>query len=144
MPINHDLLPNLKTGAYRVMSPETTQYNCIAWAAGISDEWWDPATGYPWPAGLSRDASVETLVKLYERRGFVVCDIPELEPGYEKIAIYGASGEWEHAARQMASGKWTSKMGPDEDIEHDSPNDLAGGAFGLVILIMKRPIATPV
>jgi hypothetical protein len=102
-----------------------------------------PAIGYPWPADLPRDVSVETLMKVYERRGFVVCDGIELEVGFEKIAIYGASGEWEHAARQLSSGKWTSKMGPDEDIEHDSPEDLAGGEFGMVVCILKRPIAPP-
>jgi len=63
------------------------------------------------------------------------------EPGYEKIVIYGAYGEWEHAARLLSSGKWTSKLGPDEDIEHDSPQDLAGGAFGLIVRTMKRPVA---
>jgi len=91
MPINHDLLPNLKPGAYRIMSPEATQYNGIAGAAGISEEWWDPAMGYPWPADLPHDVSVETLGKVYERCGFVVCDNAELEHGLEKIAIYGAS-----------------------------------------------------
>jgi hypothetical protein len=138
MPINHDLLPNLKPGAYQIMSPETAQYNCIAWAAGISEEWWDPAKDYPWPDDLPRDVSVETLVKLYEKLGFFVCEDAELEHDLEKIAIYGAPEEWEHVARQLSSGKWTSKMGPDEDIEHDSPDDLVGKAFGLVVRIMKR------
>ena len=116
---------------------------CIAWAAGVDDEWWDPATGYVWPSGLPRDVTVDTLVRVYERHGFVACTDAQPEPGFEKIVIYGVSGEWEHAARQLDNGKWTSKMGPDEDIEHDSPKDLAGGAFGLVVRMMKRLTAVP-
>ena len=47
-------------------------------------------------------------------------------------------GEYMHAALQLESGKWTSKMGPDEDIEHDAPENLAGPCFGQVTAFMKR------
>lgn len=139
MPIDHSVFPNLSPSAYRIASPPTVTYNCLAWAAGVNDEWWDPAAGYSWPADLPRDVTVATLVQVYERHGFVVCDDAGLEPGFEKIAIYGTVDEWEHAARQLPNGKWTSKMGPDEDIEHDSLDDLAGGVFGSVVRFLKRP-----
>ena len=80
-------------------------------------------------------------MRVYERLGFAVCGDARPEPGCEKIVIYGAHGEWEHVARLIDAGKWTSKMGPDEDIEHDCPEDLAGGAFGSVVRVMRRPAA---
>lgn len=59
---------------------------------------------------------------------------------YEKIAIYvDDSGDPSHAARQTSSGKWTSKIGELEDIEHGSLSDLEGEAYGTVAQIMKRP-----
>jgi len=37
------------------------------------------------------------------------------------------------------SGRWASKLGRSEDIEH-ALHDLTGTAYGKVVLIMKRPI----
>lgn len=43
-----------------------------------------------------------------------------------------------HAARQLASGRWTSKLGKLEDIDH-ALHDLEGMLYGAVVLFMKRP-----
>ena len=48
-------------------------------------------------------------------------------------------GEWTHAARQLADGWWTSKLGPAEDIRHRTPQALAGDQYGQVVAFMKRP-----
>lgn len=64
-----------------------------------------------------------------------------LEQGFEKVALYGSGAEYTHAARQLPSGKWTSKLGKAEDIEHDTPEDVAGGLYGELIEIMTRPAA---
>jgi hypothetical protein len=58
--------------------------------------------------------------------GFAVCADGALEDGIEKIGIYADGPEYMHAARHLETGKWTSKMGPDERIEHDTPEDIAG------------------
>ncbi len=42
------------------------------------------------------------------------------------------------AARQLETGKWTSKIGLNEEIEHDMLEDLAGPAYGHVTTFMKR------
>jgi hypothetical protein len=66
-----------------------------------------------------------------------------LEPGSEKIAVFAnAKGVPTHAARQLASGFWTSKLGVSEDIEHRL-RDLEGDIYGTVALIMKRPLPAP-
>src|SRR5262249_24346848 len=87
------LFPNLKSGHVRVTSRKTRQYNCIAWAVGISDRWWDPNPGYGWPVSLNYDTlndidTIEILEQAYKSIGFIVCEHPNWEEGYETIALY--------------------------------------------------------
>jgi hypothetical protein len=72
--------------------------------------------------------------------GYVPCDDDRLESGFEKVALYGSSSYYTHAARQLPDGRWTSKLGRSEDIEHETPNDVAGGVYGEVVRMMKRSI----
>jgi len=60
------------------------------------------------------------------------------EPGMEKIAIFAQGGKPTHMARQLENGRWTSKMGQSEDIEH-ALRDLEGVLYGEVALFMGRP-----
>jgi hypothetical protein len=131
--------PNLNAGNHHDTGPADPMYNCIAWAAGIDNDWWDAARGRTWPGNAPRDYKVTSLVIVYESVGFVLCADGSLEDGIEKIAIYADGPEYTHAARQLETGKWTSKMGPDERIEHDTPQDVVGPAFGQVTAFMKRP-----
>jgi hypothetical protein len=64
--------------------------------------------------------------------------LPPEEP--EKVALYGSTFLYTHAARQLLNGKWTSKLGRSVDIEHDTPDDLAGGVYGEVQQYMRRAI----
>jgi hypothetical protein len=65
-----------------------------------------------------------------------------LELGYEKVALYAdGNGEWTHAARQLADGWWTSKLGPDEDILYQTPQALVGDLYGQVHAIMRRTMS---
>ena len=57
------------------------------------------------------------------------------------MSLYGGSLLYTHAARQLPGGKWTSKLGKAEDIEHDTADVVAGGIYGEVVELMKRPIA---
>ncbi len=131
--------PNLHSGNYRDVRAATKRYNCIAWAAGIDDDWWDPASTRTWPGSAPRDWKLTSLIVVYEWAGFVICADAALEDGVEKIAIYVDGPEWMHAARQLANGKWTSKIGELEEIEHDTLEDLEGPAFGKVTTYMQRP-----
>ena len=45
-----------------------------------------------------------------------------------------------HAARQLSTGKWTSKLGALEDIEHEL-DGLMGERYGKVGKILKRLIS---
>lgn len=68
-----------------------------------------------------------------------MCAGEELETGFEKVALFAdADGFATHAARQLNNGRWTSKLGELEDIEH-ALRDLEGVEYGTVVLVMKRP-----
>ena len=120
---------------------EPGDYNCIAWAAvGSTTEWWSHWPGCKWPTP-NRSPHVDSLVAVFLGLGFERRPASDatLEPGFEKVALYARNGAWQHAARQLPDGKWTSKLGPDEDIEHDDPGCLCGQAYGSVHCIMRRP-----
>jgi hypothetical protein len=53
-------------------------------------------------------------------------------------------GKPTHVAGQLVTGRWTSKLGESEDIEHGL-RDLEGDVYGVVVLVMQRPlpIASP-
>jgi len=90
---------------------------------------------------------METISEIFSRHGYVGCIDDTPESGYEKIALY-----WDprimvitHAARQLPDGHWASKLGPDEDIEHNDLQALEGDplkfplCYGTAIRFMKRP-----
>ena len=132
--------PNLNQEGYLVTSPRTRMYNCIAWATGDMTRWWWPDAFYIyyWPLDLPRNSSLDVFVSMFAQQGYAVCEDPSCEEEYEKIAIYVQGNSVTHAARQLESGKWTSKLGEDHDIEH-TLTGLNGPVYGEVGQIMKRP-----
>ncbi len=133
--------PILQSSEYKVTSPATIEYNCIAWAAGDSETWWwpDPFNQYFWPSGILREETIDAFVKAFEFLDYTICRDANYETRYEKVAIYAKpDGRPTHAARQIDSEKWTSKIGQLEDIEH-SINSLSGAIYGKPIVYMKRP-----
>ena len=125
-------------GRYRITSAPDDDYNCIAYAAGERTEWWSHESGYKWP--VNRSPLAGSLVAVFESIGYVVCASDALEPGYEKVALFVKGGMWSHASVQLSTGKWSSKLGPDEDIEHDTPDCLAGSSYGTVHCFMRRKV----
>lgn len=76
--------------------------------------------------------------------GYEPCDDGNVEEGIEKIAIYGNGEQFEHVARQLDTGRWTSKLGESYDIEHElealtSAANLGGQVqYGEVVAYMRR------
>jgi hypothetical protein len=132
--------PRLTEHNHRVTSPISADYNCIAWSVGNTDRWWQP--GVYWPTETHPDDyGLGVLVEAFRSLGVEECSDDTLEDGYEKVALYGNTFLYSHAARQLPNGKWSSKPGRSEDIEHDTPDDVAGGLYGEVHQYMRR--ATP-
>jgi hypothetical protein len=133
--------PGLHGKTWQFTSPAASRYNCIAWAAGDTTRWWwpcDPAEDYYWPAGVERTETLAAFMAAYSSLGYAPCSTQELEPGYEKVAIFAApDGTLTHASRQLSNGRWTSKLGNWEDIEHDL-QDIGGAIYGSVVQLLRR------
>ncbi len=112
--------PNLAGTGYVLTSPADTIYNCIAWAAGVSNDWWwpDPMGVSFWPASVRREETIAAFREAFQSLGYVPSADDSLEPGFEKVALYALAGAPKHAARQLPNGRWTSKLGELEDVEH--------------------------
>ncbi len=137
--IPRDPFPRLTEGNHRNTSPPDVGYNCVAWTAGDTERWWQP--GVYWPVDASRDNhDIGALEEAFRALGYGECPDGRPEPGFEKIALYGYGFIYTHAARQLPNGKWTSKLGKTEDVEHDTADDVAGGVYGEVVEFMKRPL----
>ena len=76
----------------------------------------------------------------YRTLGYEPCDNPAFELGFEKIAIYLKDGVPKHASRQLPNGRWSSKLGSAELIEHDF-DALEGEIYGEIRQVLKRPLS---
>jgi hypothetical protein len=147
-----DWQPQLASANIDIKSPTDRGYNCIAWAVGDDSKIWSPAVavggkqlgGYYWPDDVEVLPTVGATEKVFQAHGFVRTQISDfaLETGVEKIAIFGydVMNLVTHAARQVPSGRWASKMGENADVEHDL-HDIEGDMFGEVRSIMRKDSA---
>jgi len=133
--------PNLVSLSYNITSPDTNEYNCVAWALEDKEKWWwpdSPGQEY-WPPGVPREETLEAFTQAFQTCEFEVCDTDSLEKGFQKIAIYVSSdGTPTHVARQLSNGNWTSKLGWGEDIEHENLQGLICVEYGNVGCIMRK------
>jgi hypothetical protein len=147
-PNREQAFPLLAQQGYQVKSEATWDYNCIAFAADIQNDWWWPdehGEGF-WPDGIDRKVTMAAFVGAFETLGYIRCEGGEVEEGYEKIVIYEKDGKPTHAAKQTDAGKWKSKLGRWEDIQHDTTVGVetwAGvGIYGKATVFMRRSLGT--
>lgn len=138
-------LPNLDPNNHVVTSPFSRRYNCIGWAAGSTAQWWWPVGRYYWPLNVPREETMEAFIRAYGTIGYIECEDASLEPSFEKIAIYavqetGGTLTPTHAAKQLPDGNWTSKLGPCEDIEHATLENVNCKTYGEPVAYLKRPL----
>jgi len=113
------IFPKLRRGRFEVTSPEDSNYNCIAWAAGDTARWWepDPMGAYYWPATARREYSIDAYEEALRSRKSTIS---------LTVALFAQGDRPTHAARQLDDKTWTSKLGKSVDISH-SLEDLSGG-----------------
>jgi len=139
--IQYQHFPRLTKDNHQITSPPTIVYNCVAWAIGDTEHWWQPGIHWMPPDWPEDDFGLGALEQVFSALGYQNCGMDStLDPGFEKVALYGSGTTYTHAAKQLSSGKWTSKIGKADDIEHDTPADVTGDLYGEVMEIMKRPI----
>jgi hypothetical protein len=121
---------------FEVLAAATESYNCISWSVGSMSSWY-------WP----RDAAtLDVFDAVYAHYGFrrVAGLDYKLAAGQDKVVLYarrdGEGGvELTHAARQLADGSWSSKLGSLPLIRHLHPDDVAGPAYGVPYVLYVRP-----
>jgi len=136
------IFPHLTPFNHSITSPVSPDYNCIAWAAGETDRWWWPLAGSfaYWPSNVPVQETLDAFIKAFGSIGFTPCGNAVIEQGHEKVALYvDENGKPTHAARQRPNGRWTSKLGQGQDIEHEL-DGLTGAVYGVVAQVLKRPI----
>jgi hypothetical protein len=129
--------PGLKVANWEVTGDASEEYNCFAWAADDTTKRWEPHSDWYWPKGVPEELTLEAFIQAYASIGYRTCRSARVEKRYEKIAIYSNDGEPSHAARQLPNGRWTSKLGDHERIEHDFAA-LEGDEYGRIVQLMKR------
>lgn len=143
------------SGVFHITSPETSGYNCIAWAMGFDDRWVDYILNSNkkwWPKGVPLDWHPETLITAFEAVGFEKCDDGKPEDGFDKVVLYKVrpfldplTGHmineygWSHAAKIIEEGIYHSKIGPSFDIYHRGGDVFEGTDYGEIYQYMRRP-----
>jgi len=96
---------------------------------------------YYWPTGARKGFELVCFIEAYQTIGYEICADGSLDPSCDKIVLYADRyGFVHHVARQLPDGKWTSKLGPNEDIIHDTPECLACDDYGHPACFMHRHI----
>jgi hypothetical protein len=138
--------PNLALTEYTVTSPKSQEYNCFAWVVGDQSRWWQPTPEdeFYWVPGVPMEETLSAYIQAYQTLGYATCDNALLELRYEKIALYvNDQGVPTHAAKQLLTGKWSSKLGWLEDIEHELEG-LVGEKYGKIGQVLKRSNSSPI
>jgi len=138
--VEREFINLAQTKEYKVTSNPTEDYNCIAWSANVTDEWWWPEPDATWPKGLPRENTLTNFIAAFNLLGYESCENFDLEDGFEKVAVYvGPDDLPTHMARQLDDGTWTSKLGNGWDINHYKLDGVAGRpGYGRVVHCMKR------
>ena len=133
--------PNLYGEGFEIVDQPSNRYNCIAYAAADTSEWWWPDGINYWPPWATRDNRMESLEEVFAGLGYEQCDDSDPEDGYQKVALYEIQSGFQHAAAQMPNGRWRSKMGRGPVIEHRNPDSLSSGIYGNPTIFMRRNVS---
>jgi hypothetical protein len=132
--------PDLESDDPVVTHPADRAYNCVAWAVGVTDEWWWPDDERFWPPGAPHELTVAAMLAALGTVGYVRCDDGVAETGFEKAAVYARAGVPTHVAKQLPGGRWSSKLGRDCVVSHASSTGLEGAVYGGVVAYLRRPV----
>ncbi|MGZ5481192.1 MAG: DUF7689 domain-containing protein [Pyrinomonadaceae bacterium] len=135
------LFPKLCGTPWAIKSRKTRRYNCLAWAAREKHRRWDFTKGAYWPPGVKRLSGIAYLVGAYLAEGFSVSNqsaCQSYDSTSDSIVLYERNLIGMHAARLLANGMWSSKLGDLEDVQHKTPEDISGTRYGNPIVYMKR------
>jgi hypothetical protein len=83
-------------------------------------------------------------VEIFTSSGYEPTDNQEVEPDYEKVAIYVSLATMEFTHVAISDGRtWKSKLGKGQDIEHNTLELLEGDhgdEYGIVDRVLRRQL----
>lgn len=133
---------------FKITSPETTEYNCIAWAMGFDCRWVQCTNDTYlntqgmryvwWPNGVDQSYCPQALIDAFIALGFEQTDNTLFESGYDKAVLYTDGTKWTHASRIIADGTEHSKFGASWDATHGR-NRFLDSPYGYPYAYMRRP-----
>ncbi len=139
--------PRLRPDNWRKTSDATGRYNCLAFANDNERKWWEAGQHggiFYWPPGIKD--TLDGWVEMFVRQGYELTADREIEPGFEKIAIYIDLSDMLPSHVAKSDGRsWKSKLGRYQDIEHSSLDLLEGDQaceYGIVEKVLRRRIKT--
>jgi hypothetical protein len=116
--------------------------------ASHSQRAWKPNGGGPTrtvcrlAARCRSRGTLEAFVAAFATLGYTICTNGDLEQRYEKkVAIYAQNGVPTHAAKQLHDGRWKSKLGAWEDIEHSTLKAVEEHIYERAALFMRRKVS---
>lgn len=130
----------LQAGTYAITSDSSDDYNCIAWAADDTENWWWPidCPDVYWPEGLPYEVSRSNFITAFRQLGYRSCADGSVEKGFEKVVIYvTADDKPTHMAKQLG-GVWSSKLGDGYDIAHEYLSGIDCRAYGQARYFLRR------
>jgi hypothetical protein len=99
---------------------------------------------YYWPPGIRQSDDLESWVEMFLVEGYEPTANREVEPGFEKVAIYVDLGDLLPSHVAVSDGRvWKSKLGKGQDIFHSSLDILEGiekDEYGIVERVFRRPL----
>src|SRR5260370_20878564 len=114
--------PKLRADNYVRASQATPRYNCLAFAIKDERHWWEHGLygrRYRWPSGIPN--TLDGWVTIFTLDGYQLTTNRDVEPGFEKVAIFVSLTDQTDFHVAISDGKsWKSKLGKREDIQHDS------------------------
>ncbi len=105
-----------------------------------TQKFWD--VDHTWPQEVEvpddDEDDLQSYLTLFRWMGYEDCATGDPEEGYLKIAVYstersapgGPKHEFHHVARQLPSGKWSSKAGAWHDFQHELQALEGSGWYG--------------
>ena len=119
----------------------------MAYVNGDTEHVWE----YGWPPGvqffywpLNIADTLEGWAAIFIAQGYETTDSYEIEPGFEKVAVYVDLADMAPSHVAISDGRaWKSKLGGDYDIEHASLELLEGEVedeYGIVAQVLKKEI----
>lgn len=142
------LFPKLITGTYERVSQANPRYNCLAFACGDERHWWEAGRyggRYYWPPNVAQNTTIAAISEIFTSDGYELTDNKDIQPEYEKIAIYASLEDMEFSHVAKCDGRvWKSKLGKGQDIEHFSLAVLEGdqeAEYGIVDRVLRRPLS---